>query len=79
MSFERPPRTRSSSTSTGSRETLLARMGFRKHFMPADLLDSQRATLEHLGPDERGIVVDIEDPIDQIADDLVSRVRSGSI
>ncbi|WP_244242247.1 gluconokinase [Nocardioides seonyuensis] len=64
---------------TGSRETLEKRMGAREHFMPTDLLDSQLATLEHLGPDERGIVVDIEDPIDQIVDDLVSRVRAGSI
>ena len=63
----------------GSRETLLARMRSREHFMPSDLLDSQLSTLEDLGPDERGIVVDIDDPIDQIVDAVVSRVRSGSI
>lgn len=63
----------------GSRETLLARMGSRQHFMPAALLDSQLATLEELEPDERGIVVDVEDPLEQIVEGLVSRLRSGSI
>ena len=44
----------------GSRETLAARLDARAgHFMPSSLLDSQFATLEPLGPDEDGIVVDI--------------------
>lgn len=33
------------------------------HFFPAALLDSQLATLEPLGPDERGFVVDIAAPV----------------
>ena len=36
------------------------------HFMPASLLDSQLATLEPLGPDEAGIVVDAAAPLDEI-------------
>lgn len=51
---------------TGSRELLVARLSKREdHFMPPSLLDSQLATLEPLGEDEAGVVVDIDDePID---------------
>ena len=34
--------------------------------MPASLLDSQLATLEPLGSDEPGIVIDINQPVAQI-------------
>ena len=41
------------------RDTLRERMASRTgHFMPLDLLDSQLRTLEHLQPDERGVIVD---------------------
>lgn len=63
----------------GSRATLLGRMGSREHFMPTTLLDSQLDTLEDLEPDERGVVVDVEDPIETIVADLVERLGSGSI
>lgn len=44
----------------GDRAVLAARLGARTdHFFPSDLLDSQFATLEPLGPDEDGIVVDV--------------------
>jgi gluconokinase len=44
----------------GSREVLQARLDARKgHFFPPDLLASQFATLEPLGPDEDGVVVDL--------------------
>ncbi|MBP7003353.1 gluconokinase [Amaricoccus sp.] len=44
----------------GGRELLLARVSSRPgHFFPPSLLDSQLATLEPLGPDEDGVVVDI--------------------
>ena len=44
----------------GSRQILESRIGHRKgHFMPASLLDSQLATLEKPGADERAITVDI--------------------
>ncbi|GAA1469285.1 gluconokinase [Microbacterium thalassium] len=52
----------------GSRALLAARAGARQgHFMPPALLDSQLAALEPLGPDERGVVVDIAQPGDEIA------------
>lgn len=34
------------------------------HFMPVSLLDSQLATLEPLEPDERGVTIDGELPVD---------------
>lgn len=44
----------------GSRALLQARLDARKgHFFPPDLLASQFATLEPLGPDEDGVVVDL--------------------
>jgi gluconokinase len=44
----------------GSRELISQRMAARhEHFMPVALLDSQFATLEEPGPDERPIIVDI--------------------
>ncbi|MFK0006414.1 gluconokinase, GntK/IdnK-type [Paenarthrobacter sp. NPDC090520] len=53
----------------GTREILNERMNSRPgHFMPASLLDSQLATLEHLQADEAGVVVDIETPVQQIVD-----------
>ena len=52
----------------GAREVLQARLDARKgHFFPPDLLASQYATLEPLGPDEDGIVVDVAlDPDSQV-------------
>jgi len=41
-----------------SREELDRRMRSRQHFMPASLLESQLATLEHLSADEDGVAVD---------------------
>jgi len=44
----------------GSRAVLQARLDARKgHFFPPDLLASQFATLQPLGPDEDGVVVDV--------------------
>ena len=52
----------------GSREVLEKRMHERDgHFMPASLLDSQLATLEPLGDDEAGTVVDIDAAPDVVA------------
>ncbi len=61
----------------GSSELLAARMAAREdHFMPVTLLDSQLATLEPLGPDERGFVVDIAQSPDEIADEVLARWRT---
>ncbi len=52
----------------GAYEVLAERLAGRKgHFFPADLLRSQFAALEPLGPDEDGIVVDVAlDPETQV-------------
>ena len=60
----------------GSRALIGARMAARKnHFMPAGLLDSQFATLEEPGPDERPIVVDIGPAPSAIVDTLQERLK----
>jgi gluconokinase len=62
----------------GPREVLERRMGSRtKHFMPAALLRSQRDTLEPLGPDEPGAVVDVSAPLDDVVDAAAAAVVRG--
>lgn len=57
---------------TGPRDTLRRRMDGRKgHFMPASLLDSQLATLEPPGPDERAMAVSIEPPVEEIVETVL--------
>jgi 6-phosphogluconate dehydrogenase/gluconokinase len=51
------------------------RMHARQHFMPPTLLTSQLDTLEPLDEDERGIVVDIAAPVEEIVADLVQWIR----
>jgi len=53
------------------REVLVDRMVSRTHFMPGSLLASQLETLEDLGPDERGLVVDSSEPPEWIAERVV--------
>jgi gluconokinase len=51
----------------GSRELLAARMAARSgHYMPASLLDSQLATLEVPGPDERALRFDVAERCEDI-------------
>ena len=58
----------------GTRETLLKRMRSRsEHFMPADLLDSQLATLEE--PDD-AIVADIEESPENIVTFVVEALQA---
>ncbi|TSB21320.1 gluconokinase [Streptomyces sp. NBC_01525] len=53
---------------TGDRALIERRMAERKgHFMPTALLDSQFATLEPLGADERGVAVDVSGTPEEIA------------
>jgi gluconokinase len=60
----------------GSRELICQRMALRKgHFMPSALLDSQFATLEEPGDDEHPIVVSIEPMPDEIADEVVRKLK----
>lgn len=51
----------------GDTSLLLERMQSRQdHFMPPELLESQLDTLEPLGPDERGVLVDVANPPERI-------------
>lgn len=57
----------------GTKEEIAARMQARKdHFMPTSLLDSQFATLERPGADERPVVVSIAQALAQIAGEIVA-------
>jgi gluconokinase len=61
----------------GSRELIRRRIAARHgHFMPASLLDSQFATLEEPGPDERPITVDIDAKPEQIADEVLRQLAA---
>ena len=52
----------------GDYDLLLGRMSARKgHFMPASLLQSQFDTLEQLEADEKGVVIDIEPTVEEVA------------
>ena len=53
------------------RDRLDRRVG---HYMPASLLDSQRAILEHLGPDESGVVLGVAAPPDELVRTAVARL-----
>lgn len=56
----------------GPEEVIARRQADRPgHFMPASLLRSQLATLEPLQPDEDGIVIDVDQGVDQIVREYV--------
>ncbi|MGW0037444.1 gluconokinase [Gordonia sp. NPDC003376] len=58
---------------TGTLEVISARQATRPgHFMPTSLLASQFDTLEGLGPDERGVVVDVDRDVDAIVERVVT-------
>lgn len=60
----------------GDHGLILDRMRRRQgHFMPTALLDSQFATLETPGDDERSIEVDISQTPQEQANDVVARLR----
>lgn len=51
----------------GSQDVIARRQASRPgHFMPSSLLASQFATLEPLAPDEAGIVIDVDQSVDEI-------------
>lgn len=59
---------------SGSPELITRRLaGRRGHFMPPSLLQSQFDTLEPLGPDERGITVDVDEPVEAIVESFLRR------
>lgn len=43
------------------------------HFMPASLMTSQLTTLEPLEADERGIVLNLSAPVDDLVDSFIAR------
>ncbi|MEU9825176.1 gluconokinase [Micromonospora chersina] len=53
------------------RDRLDRRVG---HYMPASLFDSQRAILEHLGPDESGVVLEVAAPPEELVRMAVDRL-----
>lgn len=56
----------------GTREVIARRQASRPgHFMPASLLDSQFDTLEPLGSDEAGMVIDVDQSVDAIVESYV--------
>ncbi len=60
----------------GSKALIGERMKARKnHFMPAALLDSQFATLEEPGSEERPIIVDIGGPPDAVIEDAIRQME----
>jgi carbohydrate kinase (thermoresistant glucokinase family) len=60
----------------GSHELISRRMAERHgHFMPTALLDSQFATLEPPGPDERPITVDIGAPPEAIVETILQQLE----
>ena len=64
----------------GSRQLIHQRMAARrKHFMPAALLDSQFATLEEPGPDERPIVVDVSGQPVEIVAEIVRQLEGRAV
>lgn len=61
----------------GSRELIGARMAKREHhYMPTSLLDSQFATLEPPGPDERAITVAIDATPGEMLEALVRALEA---
>jgi carbohydrate kinase (thermoresistant glucokinase family) len=59
----------------GSRALLLDRMQHRtRHFMPASLLDTQIATLEEPGEDERAVTVQIGAPVEALLEAVLKAI-----
>ncbi len=46
------------------------------HYMPVSLLESQLSTLEPLEPDERGLTIDANRPLEVVTADVLAAVRS---
>ncbi len=65
---------------SGDLDTLSRRMDTREgHFMPSTLLRSQLATLEPLGPGERGVVLDVAAPLDEVVAQAQQAMRGAGL
>jgi gluconokinase len=61
----------------GKREMLAARLAERQgHYMPASLLESQLATLEAPGPDERAITLDAGAPTETLVQRALAQLQA---
>ena len=60
---------------TASFDVLRDRMEHREHFMPASLLQSQFDTLEPLDDDERGVLLDVDAPLEDVVDAAAAAVE----
>ena len=61
------------------RAVIAERLSQRQHhYMPADLLESQLATLEEPAPDEHVLTVQVHGSVEDIAADIVARLRAGA-
>ncbi|WP_435747752.1 gluconokinase [Nocardioides sp. SYSU DS0663] len=59
----------------GDREVIERRVHARTgHFMPVSLLDSQLATLEPLAADEDGVVVDVDQTVEEIVEEALAEL-----
>lgn len=59
------------------RETIADRMGARSgHYMPTSLLQSQLDTLEPLGPDEPGAIVDVSGGLEATVERILATLPS---
>lgn len=59
---------------SGDPEVIARRQAGRPgHFMPTSLMQSQFATLEPLAPDENGIVLDVDQGVDALVEDYLTR------
>lgn len=62
----------------GDQALLESRLKTRVHeFMPTSLLESQVATLEALGEDERGISVSVAAPIPEVVRTIINMLKGG--
>lgn len=59
---------------TGDKNLLMERMQGRAHFMPPSLLESQLDTLEQLTQDELGMVQDVANPPQRIANVVAAQL-----
>jgi beta-N-acetylhexosaminidase len=57
-------------------DVLARRMEHRTHFFPESLLASQFATLEPLGADENGVVIDVDAPVSVVVDRAVAALEA---
>jgi gluconokinase len=55
---------------------LRERMESREHFMPPSLLQSQFDTLEQLGEDEPGVVVDVSQPVAAVVAEAIEAIEA---